>query len=45
MYATWGACQITRTSSNLAFKKHGRSVLTTHMLEEIGASYDQFMKH
>ncbi|KAL9547716.1 hypothetical protein PS6_006983 [Mucor atramentarius] len=45
MYATWGACQITRTSSNLAFKKYGRSVLTTHMLEEIGASYDQFMKH
>ncbi|GAN09462.1 ribokinase-like protein [Mucor ambiguus] len=45
MYATWGACQITRTSSNLAFKKYGRSVLTTHMLEEIGASYDKFMKH
>ncbi|KAI7892391.1 Ribokinase-like protein [Mucor mucedo] len=45
MYASWSACSISRTSSNLAFKKHGRSVLTTHMLEEIGASYDQFMKH
>ncbi|KAI9361944.1 Ribokinase-like protein [Pilaira anomala] len=45
MYASWSACNITRTSSNLAFKKYGRSVLTTHMLEEIGASFDQFMKH
>ncbi|KAI9260356.1 Ribokinase-like protein [Helicostylum pulchrum] len=45
MYASWSACTISRTSSNLAFKKHGRSVLTSHMLEEIGASYDQFMKH
>jgi ATP-dependent NAD(P)H-hydrate dehydratase len=46
MYASWCACNITRISSNLAFKKYGRSVLTTHMLEEIGASYDQFiMKH
>ncbi|CAO3642254.1 unnamed protein product [Mucor hiemalis] len=45
MYASWSACNVTRTSSNLAYKKYGRSVLTTHMLEEIGASYDQFMKH
>ncbi|KAI7900938.1 Ribokinase-like protein [Cokeromyces recurvatus] len=45
LYATYGACHITRTSSRLAFQKYGRSVLTSHMLEEIGASYDQFMKH
>lgn len=44
MFATWSACNITRTSSKLAFKKYGRAVLTTHMLEEIGASYDQFME-
>lgn len=44
MYATWSACTITRTSSKLAFSKYGRSVLTSHILEEIGTSYDQFMK-
>jgi ATP-dependent NAD(P)H-hydrate dehydratase len=44
MFASWSACNISRTSSKLAFKKYGRSVLTSHMLEEIGESYDQFMK-
>ncbi|RCH80795.1 hypothetical protein CU098_000165, partial [Rhizopus stolonifer] len=38
MYASWGACTISRTSSRLAFEKHGRAVLTSHMLEEIGKS-------
>ncbi|KAI8374873.1 Ribokinase-like protein [Blakeslea trispora] len=44
MFASWGACWISRTSSKLAYEKHGRSVLTSHMLEEIGTSYDHFMK-
>ncbi|PHZ10994.1 carbohydrate kinase [Rhizopus microsporus ATCC 52813] len=43
MYASWAACTISRTSSRLAFQKHGRAVLTSHMLEEIGQSYDLFV--
>jgi ATP-dependent NAD(P)H-hydrate dehydratase len=45
MLASYAGCHIVRTSSKLAFEKYGRSVLTTHMLEEIGSSYDLFMKH
>jgi ATP-dependent NAD(P)H-hydrate dehydratase len=44
MYAAWGACAISRTSSRLAFEKYGRGVLTSHMVEEIGESYDLFVK-
>ncbi|CEI92087.1 Putative YjeF [Rhizopus microsporus] len=43
MYASWAACTISRTSSRLAFQKYGRAVLTSHMLEEIGQSYDLFV--
>ncbi|SAL98200.1 hypothetical protein [Absidia glauca] len=44
LYAAWSACTIVRESSHRAFGKHGRAVLTSHMLEEIGASYDIFTK-
>ncbi|KAI8973387.1 Ribokinase-like protein [Mycotypha africana] len=44
LYATWAACFITKSSSKLSYEKFGRAVLTSHMLEEIGASYDKFMK-
>ncbi|KAI8079808.1 H-hydrate dehydratase [Halteromyces radiatus] len=43
LYAAWSACTIVRESSRLAFKKYGRAVLTSHMLEEIGHSYDTFI--
>ncbi|KAI8333644.1 Ribokinase-like protein [Chlamydoabsidia padenii] len=42
LYAAWSACNIVRESSRRAFGKYGRAVLTSHMLEEIGASYDTF---
>jgi ATP-dependent NAD(P)H-hydrate dehydratase len=45
MLAGYAGCHITRTSSKLAFKKYGRSVLTTDMLSEIGSSYNLLMKH
>ncbi|KAI9491558.1 H-hydrate dehydratase [Zychaea mexicana] len=41
MLAAWGACSITRDSSRRAFQKYGRAMLTSHMLEEIGAAYDK----
>ncbi|KAI9306390.1 H-hydrate dehydratase [Cunninghamella echinulata] len=42
-YASWCACTIVRESSRLAFEKYKRSVLTSHMLEEIGNSYNSFV--
>ncbi|KAI8075176.1 H-hydrate dehydratase [Gongronella butleri] len=36
LYAAWNACTIVRHSSRLAFEKHGRAVLTSHMLDELG---------
>ncbi|KAI7859536.1 H-hydrate dehydratase [Circinella umbellata] len=41
MLAAWGACSITRDSSKRAFKKYGRAMLTSHMLDEVGASYEK----
>ena len=43
MLAAWGACSVTRDCSKRAFQKYGRAMLTSHMLEEIGPSYDEFM--
>ncbi|KAI8881733.1 YjeF domain-containing protein [Backusella circina FSU 941] len=43
MYAAWSGCCISRGSSKLAFRKHKRAVLTSHMLEEIGDSYSEFL--
>ncbi|CAO3629030.1 unnamed protein product [Cunninghamella blakesleeana] len=42
-YASWCACTIVREASSLAFEKYKRSVLTSHMLEEIGNSYNSFL--
>ncbi|KAG8891932.1 hypothetical protein FRC01_014442 [Tulasnella sp. 417] len=41
LLAAIGACQITRTASRLAFQKHGRGVLTSDMLVEIGPAYSE----
>ncbi|KAI9321806.1 Ribokinase-like protein [Dichotomocladium elegans] len=43
MLATWGACTITRESSHIAFKKHDRAMLTSHVLDEIGNAYAKFI--
>jgi ATP-dependent NAD(P)H-hydrate dehydratase len=43
MYAAWSGCCIARGSAKLAFRKHKRAVLTSHMLEEIGDSYTDFL--
>ncbi|KAL0073731.1 H-hydrate dehydratase [Phycomyces blakesleeanus] len=44
MLAAWGACAIVRESGRRAFEKHGRAVLTSDMVNEIGSSYNSFMK-
>ncbi|KIO26226.1 hypothetical protein M407DRAFT_243792 [Tulasnella calospora MUT 4182] len=41
LLAAIGACHITRTASRLAFQKHGRGVLTSDMLVEIGPAYSE----
>ena len=41
MLAAWGACSITRDTSKRAFQKYGRAMLTSHMLDEVGASYEK----
>ncbi|KAG8954629.1 hypothetical protein FRC04_011062 [Tulasnella sp. 424] len=39
LLAAIGACNVTRTASRLAFQKHGRGVLTSDMLAEVGPAY------
>lgn len=39
LLASIGGSNITRTSSRIAFKKYGRGVLTSNMLEEVGPAY------
>lgn len=38
--ASLGGSQLTRTCSRLAFGKHRRSVVTSHMIEEVGVAYE-----
>ncbi|ORX50890.1 Ribokinase-like protein [Hesseltinella vesiculosa] len=38
LYAAWNASVVVRESARQAFEKHGRSVLTSHMLEELGSA-------
>lgn len=42
MLASWAACCVTRDSSKRAFEKYGRAMLTSQMVEEIGAAYAKF---
>ncbi|KAI9272883.1 Ribokinase-like protein [Phascolomyces articulosus] len=43
MLAAWGACSLTRDSSRRAFQKYRRAMLTSHMLDEIGVSYEKLV--
>ncbi|KAJ8660064.1 YjeF family domain-containing protein [Lichtheimia ornata] len=45
MLASWGACCVTRDSSKRAFEKYGRAMLTSQMVEEIGAAYAKFAEN
>lgn len=45
MLASWGACCVTRDSSKRAFEKYGRAMLTSQMIEEIGAAYAKFAEN
>lgn len=42
MLAAWAACSITKESSRRGFEKYGRSLLTSNILEEIGAAFAKF---
>ncbi|CAO3685760.1 unnamed protein product [Umbelopsis ramanniana] len=39
LLAAWAGCRVVRECAKRAFAKHGRAVLTSHLLEEIGPSY------
>jgi ATP-dependent NAD(P)H-hydrate dehydratase len=39
LLAAWAGCRIVRECAKRAFEKHGRAVLTSNLLEEIGPSY------
>ncbi|KAI7862642.1 H-hydrate dehydratase [Spinellus fusiger] len=44
MLASLGACHLVKECGRRAYEKHGRSVLTSDMLNEIGSSYNALIK-
>jgi len=39
LLSAWAGCRIVRECAKRSFEKHGRAVLTSHLLEEIGPAY------
>jgi ATP-dependent NAD(P)H-hydrate dehydratase len=39
LLSAWAGCRIVRECAKRAFEKHGRAVLTSHLVEEIGPAY------
>ncbi|XP_063215627.1 ATP-dependent (S)-NAD(P)H-hydrate dehydratase [Bacillus rossius redtenbacheri] len=43
--AAYAACRLARQCNQLAFRKHGRSVLTTDMIQEIHSAFECLFEH
>lgn len=39
LLSAWAGCRVVRECAKRAFEKHGRAVLTSHLVEEIGPAY------
>ncbi|XP_054430373.1 ATP-dependent (S)-NAD(P)H-hydrate dehydratase isoform X2 [Pteronotus mesoamericanus] len=44
LVAAFGACSLTRQCNHQAFQKHGRSTMTTNMIEEIGPAFSKLFE-